>query len=189
MTKFVPWAMTSSGKRFVPSDPRPEMISIFDIARQLARQCRYAGATTTAVPYSIAQHSCHVSDYLPPALKLWGLMHDAPEYILGDLIYAVKILCPDFKALEGRVMAVIVRKYGLHPLEEPPLVKFADRALAAAEKEQIMPSYHGDDWHEDGLPEPPPGLSLLPIWDSNRAEQEFLKRFFNLYRGTGDIGL
>lgn len=83
-------ALTASGKQFDLLHPGPAMVDIRDIAYQLAIQPRYAGATP-ASPFSIAQHSVHVADSMErPEWRLAALLHDAHEFVMGDLISPVQ---------------------------------------------------------------------------------------------------
>lgn len=115
--------VTATGRTIDPANPKPEDICLFDIAHGLAREERFDG--NTFVPYSVAQHSCHVADLMaaripqledrPKALR-WvqaGLLHDASEAYLGDLVTPLKRILPDYTALEAAWMKVIFEKYGL----------------------------------------------------------------------------
>lgn len=86
-----PWAQTVSGGRWWYIDPQPEDVRWRDIAMALARVPRFGGHVSEDVPhYSVAQHCCIVCDWLPPTLRLAGLLHDAHEAYLGDLLTPLK---------------------------------------------------------------------------------------------------
>lgn len=82
------WMQTYTGRVFWPLEPRPEDVDIVDIAHALANLCRYGGHSK--VFYSVAHHSVLVSQIVPPADALWGLMHDSAEAYVIDLIRPIK---------------------------------------------------------------------------------------------------
>lgn len=85
-----PWVETASGKRFQLENPDPLTVSIADITEALAKQARYNGHLP--VFYSVAQHAVIVSELLPHRLAIYGLLHDAHEAYLGDIVSPVKAL-------------------------------------------------------------------------------------------------
>lgn len=91
-------------------------ITLMDIAQGLCMANRYGGQTM--VPYSVAQHSVLLAMHVPKPLKRYALMHDASEYILGDMIRPAKSLMPDYKATENRLSERIYNKYGVVPMSE-----------------------------------------------------------------------
>ena len=129
---------TASGRQFWPLDPRPEEIVIEDIAHALALQCRFAGHCRE--PYSVAQHSVLVSRACDPRDALWGLLHDASEAYLQDMIRPLK-RSPGFAdrylEAEVRLQAVICDRFGL-PCEEPASVHRADVAVLLAEARDLL---------------------------------------------------
>ena len=87
MTKIAPSLQTASGHLISLLDPDPAMIEIADIASVLSRICRYAGHTR--FPYSVAEHSVLITRWLQAQgcsveVQKQGLLHDAPEYLVGD---------------------------------------------------------------------------------------------------------
>ncbi|KAA5602183.1 hypothetical protein F1188_20575, partial [Roseospira marina] len=76
------WLQLASGRRWYPLAPRVEDVCWRDIADGLGKIARFGGATQAA-PYSVAQHCCHVADLLSPDLRLYGLLHDAHEALMG----------------------------------------------------------------------------------------------------------
>lgn len=137
------WQRMLSGRRLNLLDPSPLDIEIEDIAVGLARVARWNGQTSGAWALSVAQHSLLVERLLdrfredvPAAWRLLALLHDAPEYVIGDLITPFKsALGGDYVVIERRLMAAVQRRFGLHDLPKAAslLVKRADRAAAYIE--------------------------------------------------------
>jgi hypothetical protein len=142
------WQRMLSGRRLDLIDPSPLDIEIEDIAHGLARVARWNGQTLGDWPYSVAQH-CLLVEALVGRLKpqatrrerLAALLHDAPEYVIGDMISPFKAaLGIDYRAFEARLSRAVHIRFGLPP--EPPqalerLVKRADRASAWLEATQL----------------------------------------------------
>ncbi|MDH3660848.1 MAG: HD family hydrolase [Alphaproteobacteria bacterium] len=136
-----------SGRRLDLLDPSPLDIEIEDIAVGLARVARWNGQTSGAWALSVAQHSLLVEDLIghfrrdvPTAWRLLALLHDAPEYVIGDLITPFKsALGGDYMAIEQRLMAAIRRRFGLSNLPKAAghLIKRADRAAAYLEATKV----------------------------------------------------
>ena len=151
--------VTASGKKVFPFALTPDQIDEESIARHLATEARWSGATRhpkypARIFYSVAEHSLYVAEYVRhvlkrPDLELEALLHDAPEYLVGDQVRPVKYspaFREPFKALEDSVERVICQKYGLiYPL--PPEVKTADDAVCRAEWEQIVPKDPNEVWN------------------------------------------
>lgn len=147
------WMQTATGKKFWPMDPREEEVCMEDIAHALSMICRYGGHTK--VHYSVAQHSVLVSKWLEEQgesvlIQREGLMHDALEAYVNDMITPLKRYLPQFRELEDKVDAVIRRKFGL-PIPVSPQVKHADMVILATEKRDVM--LHDVQWSID-IPEP-----------------------------------
>ncbi|WP_279478697.1 HD family hydrolase [Aureimonas sp. SK2] len=125
-----------SGRRLDLLDPSPLDIEIEDIAHGLARVARWNGQTTGDHAFSVAQHSLIVEEIVgareaDPRWRLAALLHDAPEYVIGDMISPFKtVLGGDYKGVEARLQAAVHRRFGL-PAEVPPSVK---RAIKAADR-------------------------------------------------------
>lgn len=167
------WTQTYTGKQFWGMDARPEDISIEDIAHALACVNRYNGHTP--VPYSVAQHSVLVSQHCLPEDAFWGLMHDASEAYLGDMISPLKRFIPQYVEVEDNLMGVICRRFLMSP-EQPHSVKIADLTVLAAEARDLFPVKPAD-WK---LPHPPVATKIDPVgW--RRAEAMFLERFHELW--------
>ncbi|MEM1160255.1 MAG: HD family hydrolase [Pseudomonadota bacterium] len=142
------WQRMLSGRRLDLLDPSPLDVEIEDIAHGLARVARWNGQTLGAHPYSVAEHSLLVEEifriYKPkssPGERLTCLLHDAPEYVIGDMISPFKAAIGlDYKAFEAKLEAAVHLRFGLpaHPAEPiRKLIKLADRASAWFEATQL----------------------------------------------------
>jgi len=130
---------TFSGIAFDLLNPQHEMVLIEDIIHSLALINRFNGAAK--FPYSVAQHSLYVAGLLPDELKLHGLLHDAAEAYVGDMVSPLKKIMPAYKEVEARISKVVSDVFGLS-YPEPLEVKKADLAVLSAEREQVLhPSY------------------------------------------------
>ena len=162
------WMQTVSGQKFWPIDPKPEEIHLEDIAHALSMMCRFNGHCKWF--YSIAEHSVYVCDLLKPKHKKWGLLHDAPEAFISDIVKPAKPYIKGYKPVEDRLMAATCDRFGLIH-KEPKEVKRADMAILADEAEQVM-GKRPDDWN---LPCPPSGTVIMGLTPS-KAKQLFLDR-------------
>jgi hypothetical protein len=142
------WQRMLSGRRLDLLDPSPFDIEIEDIAHGLARVARWNGQTYGDHAFSVAQHCMLVEDFtgqLKPGLsqrwRLAALLHDAPEYVVGDLISPFKAAVGlDYKALENKLLAAIHVRFGLPaqlPEDVTALIKRADKAAAFFEATQL----------------------------------------------------
>jgi len=157
--------------KFEYLNPRPETILIEDIAHALSHICRFTGHTI--VHYSVAQHSCFVSDLVSQPNKFWGLMHDAPETYMNDLSHQLKgIIDGHYAWIHDNIMRAICNKFGL-PLQEPEEVELLDHVLAVNELQVLI----DDSYLEDGVPKL---FDEIIPWSAERAKVEFLKRFDEL---------
>lgn len=173
------WIQTYTGRIFWPIDPLPEEVFIEDIAHALSNQCRFAGHTETF--YSVAQHSVLVSKNLNDGFALRGLLHDAPEAYLVDLIRPVKhfsTLGEAYKELEEALDRVICSRFGL-PLPMPDAVKYMDNRLLETEKRDLLKPMP-KKWHEYA---PPLKEKIIPQ-SPKEAEFAFLARFRELVPTT-----
>ena len=124
------WQRMLSGRRLDLLDPSPLDIEIEDIAHGLARVARWNGQTLGAHAFSVAQHSLLVEEIcrkLAPdwdkSKRLMALLHDAPEYVIGDMISPFKAaLGLDYKAFEAKLEEAIHMRFGL-PAHPTPAVK------------------------------------------------------------------
>ena len=103
---------TASGIIVDIHNPTPDMITLEDIACGLSKICRFGGQINEF--YSVALHSCYVSQIAPPDIRLEALLHDASEAYLGDIIKPLKvILGATYTDIETRFMKVISAKFQL----------------------------------------------------------------------------
>lgn len=169
--------MTSTGRTFWPLDPRADEIDVRDIARALSNLCRYTGHTARF--YSVAEHSCYVSDACSPENALWGLLHDAAEAYLGDVARPTKHAAfgDRYREVEQRVLEAVCERFGL-PVEMPTEVHVLDDIVLETEVLSLMPALpDGARWTSQ---RPRAGLAI-ECWSPRRAEREFLSRFDGLY--------
>src|SRR5665809_110673 len=135
------WQRMLSGRRLDLLDPSPLDIEVEDIAHGLARVARWNGQTDGEHAFSVAQHSLLVESIvtalepkLGPQFRLAALIHDAPEYVIGDLISPFKAaLSLDYRAFEAKLLAAIIYLIGLSvelPAEVTKLIKRADKNAA-----------------------------------------------------------
>lgn len=125
-----------SGRRLDLVDPSPLDIEIEDIAHGLARVARWNGQTIGEHAFSVAQHSVVVeaicalcSPKLTAAERLTALLHDAPEYVVGDMISPFKaILGGSYKGVEERLEHAVHLRFGLPAITPPKLKKLIKRA-------------------------------------------------------------
>ena len=183
------WQRMLSGRRLDLLDPSPLDIEIDDIAHGLARVARWNGQTLGPHAFSVAQHTLLVEDIAcltAPEIGAEGrlavMLHDAPEYVIGDMISPFKaLLGSDYHAVEARLLAAIHRRFGLKPPLPTKLVakiKAADHIAAYYEATRLAgfgeteaAKYFG---HPKGVD--PAALDLVP-WPAALAEMRFLERF------------
>lgn len=164
------WMQTFTGKQFWPLDPRPEEISIWDIAAALSKLCRYGGQSLRF--YSVAEHCVHVANHAPDELKLTALLHDASEAYLCDVIRPIKSSLTNYLEIEAGLERAVAQRFGLaHPWH--PEVKRLDTAILADERDQIM-APPPVPWHQ--TTEPALGVTLQ-CWSPAEAEGAFLESF------------
>lgn len=191
------WQRMLSGRRLNLLDPSPLDVEISDIAHGLARVARWNGQTNGDHAFSVAEHSLVVEDIalklnpdLSPQWRQAVLLHDAPEYVIGDMISPFKAVIGEaYKAVEARLQAAIHVRFGL-PAEIPQMVKkLAKRAdiicayfeaveLAGFEEAEAakifgrprgFPAARGGKLHY--------GLEPLPV---ALAQEKFLQRFHEI---------
>ncbi|WAB92513.1 phosphohydrolase [Pseudomonas citronellolis] len=136
------WILTRTGKRFDLFEPKPEMIDPRDLSHALAHLCRFNGHA--ARHYSVAQHSYLVSGLVPAQDKLAGLLHDATEAYVGDMVRPLKEQMPAFREVEDRIWQAICARFDLDE-ELPASVKHADLQALATERRDLMPR-HPAEW-------------------------------------------
>lgn len=181
------WQRMLSGRRLDLLDPSPLDIEIEDIAHGLSRVARWNGQTKGPWPFSVAQHCLLVLGVYerlqPRAEQRWrlaALLHDAAEYVVGDLISPFKAAVgTDYKALEHRLEHAIHLRFGLPailPVQVQNEIKRADRASAYFEAIQLAgfePIEAGKIFNRPRNLAPPEIQLLSP----SRAKRAFLNRF------------
>jgi hypothetical protein len=168
------WIQTYSGATFDFENPETSPMLPIDIAHALALQNRFNGHTRE--PYSVAEHLVRSSYAVEPGHELAALLHDAPEFVTGDLVSPLKRLLPDFKTHEKRIERSLFRRFGV-PEELSPEVKRVDLVMLATEKRDLMPD-HGDTWECLIGVEPLP--DRIRPWEWRTAELSWLARFSEL---------
>ncbi|MGF1544040.1 MAG: hydrolase [Parvularculaceae bacterium] len=185
------WQRMLSGRRLDLLDPSPLDVEIEDVAHGLARVARWNGQTTGPLPFSVAQHSRLVEGFCgtfrpdwPAKWRLAALLHDAPEYVIGDMISPFKAALGDgYRSIEGRLQAAVHLRFGL-PATLPDavdrLIKRADRASAYFEAVQIAGFSATEARTLFGAPR---GLGLVEIdvETTEAAQSSYLDRFNALF--------
>ena len=174
------WMYTHSGKQYWPLDPRAEDICIEDIAHALSNQCRYAGHTNYF--YSVAEHCVLVSLMVPPELAFEGLLHDATEAYLSDVVRPFKRGLLDYKHWERVNDACLRERFHLPPTEHP-LVKQADNNILQTEYRALMRPF--PDHLLSAIPGTFDPSVRLFLWPPVQANIAFLNRYQALVRERG----
>ncbi|THD82690.1 MAG: HD family hydrolase [Phenylobacterium sp.] len=193
------WQRMLSGRRLDLLDPSPMDIEIEDIAHGLARVARWNGQTIGEHAFSVAQHClvveeimAHVRPEVEPRWRLAALLHDAPEYVIGDMISPFKAaLGVDYRTFEDMLETAIHVRFGLPattPADIKALIKLADRACAFFEAIQLAGFSHEEALEIFGAP--PVGYSLhIEPQPASVAQERYIHRYDVLseaagYRGT-----
>jgi 5'-deoxynucleotidase YfbR-like HD superfamily hydrolase len=184
-----------SGRRLDLLDPSPMDIEIEDIAHGLARVARWNGQTTGEHGFSVAQHSvvveeicAHIQPDLDPRWRLAALLHDASEYVIGDMISPFKAaLGYDYKLFEERLETAIHIRFGLPaktPVAIKKLIKRADHACAYFEATQLAGFTVAESLEFFGAP--PEGYELMiePLAPS-QAQIRYVQRYNVLSEAAG----
>ena len=188
------WQRMLSGRRLDLVDPSPLDVEVEDIAHGLARVARWNGQTTGAHIYSVAQHTLLVEEIgrrragdVDRRLGLAILLHDAPEYVIGDMISPFKAIIGDaYKGVEKRLLSAIHLRFGLPP-ELPAdierMIKAADRASAFLEATRLAGFSPSEARRFFGAPPTLPAAverDFTTPWSAAAAERRFLERFHKL---------
>ena len=179
-----------SGRRLDLLDPSAVDVEIEDIAHGLARQARWNGQTSGDWPYSVAQHSLLVADICsalksnwPARWRLAALLHDAPEYVIGDLISPFKAAVGlDYKSFERRLESAIHLRFGLPahlPAHVEQVIKRADKASAYFEAVQLAGFSEDEAKTYFGRPRGITPVKIRPITTAE-AERRFVRKYKNL---------
>jgi uncharacterized protein len=181
------WQRMLSGRRLDLLDPSPLDVEIEDIAHGLARVARWNGQTAGDHAFSVAQHSLLVEAIVAarepdPRWRLAALLHDAPEYVIGDMISPFKaVMGGDYKGVERRLQEAVHLRFGL-PRALPPdaakVLKAADRVSAFLEATALAGFSHAEATGFFGAP--PSGftcpLDLAPL-PAGAVGATFIDRF------------
>lgn len=189
--------MTRTGRKFYPFDPRPEDVEFRDVANALSNICRFTGHT--AYFYSVAEHSCHVSQLVGPEAAVYGLLHDAAEAYIGDISRPVKkslylprpdrlgphVVYEGVDDIEDRVLRAVVEGLGLPwPGDEVwDQVRRADDVMLRTEACDIALFPNGSHMTHCG----DYGTAKIRIrpWTPDYADQQFSTRFRQLMGREG----
>ncbi|MEM9717409.1 MAG: HD family hydrolase [Pseudomonadota bacterium] len=191
------WQRMLSGRRLDLLDPTPVDIEIEDIAHGLSFVARWNGQTKGDFAYSVAEHSllvetiyARINPKAPPKWRLAALLHDAPEYVIGDMISPVKAAVgPGYSALDDRLTAAVHIRFGLPaaiPKEVKRQIKKADKISAWMEATQIA----GFDFVEADKFFGAPDMSLLDdlsitLRPPMETRADFVARHAHLLEASG----
>ncbi len=195
------WQRMLSGRRLDLLDPSPLDVEIADIAHGLARVARWNGQTVGEHAFSVAEHSllvteivCALAPDCSPQWQLAALLHDAPEYVVGDLISPFKTaIGDDYKDIENRLLRAIHIRFGLPPdlpRHVSAMIKRADRVSAYFEATTLAGFEPREATHFFGAPPELPlplgsrlrGLTPLP---AVMAQSAYLEKFHGLLDCSG----
>jgi 5'-deoxynucleotidase YfbR-like HD superfamily hydrolase len=191
------WQRMLSGRRLDLLDPSPLDIEIEDIAHGLARVARWNGQTKGAHIFSVAQHTLLVEALMRvkmPRLdrrhRLAALLHDAPEYVIGDMISPFKaVVGGGYKTVEKRLEAAIHLRFGLPPATPAALkakIKKADQVAAFFEATELAGFSHAEATKFFGAPRgiTRDMLDIAPM-PATQAQARFCERFAALEEERG----
>ncbi len=191
------WQRMLSGRRLDLIDPSPLDIEISDIAHGLARVARWNGQTHGPEIFSVAQHSLLVEALfgaLAPECnkqaRLAALLHDAPEYVIGDMISPFKAaIGGDYKRIEERLQAATHMRFGLPAKTSAEIaaqIKNADRAAAYFEATKLAGFAIAEAQKLFGAPKIAPRAiaDYLTAMQPGEAQELFLRRFADLFDET-----
>lgn len=181
-----------SGRRLDLIDPSPVDIEIEDIAHGLARVARWNGQTLGEHAFSVAQHSLLVLDIagrmfepVLPDKQLMALLHDAPEYVVGDMISPFKaVLGNEYKAVEARLLSAVHLRFGLPastPVRWKAALKKADLCAAFFEATELAGFSYAEARRLFGAPKlEKPSKTLLAPMPPSVAQNAFLEAFASI---------
>ncbi|RAI45784.1 YfbR-like 5'-deoxynucleotidase [Rhodoplanes roseus] len=186
-----------SGRRLDLLDPSPLDVELEDIAHGLARVARWNGQTVGDHIFSVAQHTLLVEEIarrrcgaVDRRLGLALMLHDAPEYVIGDMISPFKaVMGGAYKAVEHRLLAAIHLRFGLPPTlpeETLRIVKEADLGSAYLEATRLAGFAEAEARKFFGVPPELPvrvETDFLKPWPAAEAERRFKERFSKIDSG------
>jgi len=184
------WQRMLSGRRLDLLDPSPLDVEVTDIAHGLARVARWNGQTRGAHIFSVAQHTLLVEEVLRTRspridhrVRLAAMLHDAPEYVIGDMISPFKaVIGGSYKAVERRLLAAIHLHFGLPavlPAEIESMIKIADMGAAYLEATHLAGFSQAEAkrlFGRDPKLTPATVENYLTPWSATKAERQFLAR-------------
>ena len=181
------WQRMLSGRRLDILDPAPIDVEIGDIAHGLARVARWNGQTKGALPFNVAHHSLIVEEFCrafkpdwPQKWCLAALLHDGPEFVIGDMISPFKAqLGGQYKVIEERLQRAIHLRFSLPavlPETVKKTIKRADRACAYYEAVQLAGFSESDARKFFGMPRGAPVIEIKAL-SATASQKEFLQRF------------
>lgn len=187
------WQRMLSGRRLDILDPSPMDVELSDIAHGLARVARWNGQTQGDYPFSVAQHSVLVLELFRsanpesnPVWQLQALLHDAPEYVMGDIISPFKAaMGGNYKDVENRLLSAIFLRFSLPasmPAALAKLVKKADKEAAFFEATHLA-GFAGEEARKFfGEPSRPTFDvdsfdKLIRPWPTREAHDRFVAAF------------
>lgn len=190
---FRAWQRMLSGRRLDILDPSPVDVELSDIAHGLARVARWNGQTIGDYPFSVAQHSVLVLELFRaanpesvPSAQLQALLHDAPEYVMGDIISPFKAaMGGNYKDVEKRLLSAIYLRFSL-PATMPSainkLVKKADQEAAFFEATHLAGFDPAEARRLFGVPAQPAFDvdafdRLIRPWPTHQAHARFIEAF------------
>jgi uncharacterized protein len=189
------WQRMLSGRRLDLLDPRPDDIAVEDIAHGLARVARWNGQTAGSHIFSVAQHALLVEAIVSDTKEidvqagLAALLHDAAEYVVGDIIAPFKaVLGHDYKAVETRILAAIHARFNLREPDDhlQGSIKSADRAAARLEAARLagFAEAEANLYFGPPLPDAERWLPHLEPLATEVVQARFLARFAALAGGA-----
>jgi 5'-deoxynucleotidase YfbR-like HD superfamily hydrolase len=191
------WQKMLSGRRLDLLDPTPMDIEIEDIAHGLSFVARWNGQTLGDFAYSVAEHSllvetlyARLNPNAPAKWRLAALLHDAPEYVIGDMISPVKAAVgPNYDELDKRLAAAVHLRFGLPatiPIAVKKQIKKADKISAWMEATQIAGFSEPEANRFFGKPDPATidGLRIL-LRPPTETRAAYTARHAELLKETG----
>lgn len=185
------WQRMLSGRRLDLLDPSPLDVELSDIAHGLARVARWNGQTVGDYPFTVAQHSILVLELFRAANReadaralLYALLHDAPEYVMGDIISPFKAaMGGNYKEVENRLLGAVHLRFALPaapPVALGKLIKRADREAAYLEATHLAGFDHAEARKFFGEPSFPvfefePFEKLIRPWPTREAHDRFVE--------------